>query len=165
MVSLNNSEIILMFLDDDEDPDQFPVFFYTMEPGKYRIRLNWLRSKEGLLAADYDKSNKSHNDNVVFVVTQMTNAVLELLLCADGLLKGLHEGIKLESFLRNNEIIHQQHQRAIVYDAALFKRRVAAAASDFKNHVNGFLKTIANEIGMKSDSTLIFLRNEIRSKE
>ena len=165
MVSLNNSEIILMFLEDDEDPDEYPVFFFTMEPGKYRIRLNWLKPQEGLLAADYDKNKKSHNDNVVFVVTQMTNAVLELLLCADGLLKGLHQGIKLESFLRNNELIHQLHQRAIVYDAALFKQRLAAAAADFKNHVSEFLNTIANAIGMKSDSTLILLRNEIRSKE
>ena len=154
-----------MFLEDDEDPDEYPVFFFTMEPGKYRIRLNWLKPQEGLLAADYDKNKKSHNDNVVFVVRQMTNAVLELLLCADRLLKRLHEGIKFESFLRNKEIIHQHHQRAIGFDAALFKRLVAAAASDFKNHVYGFLNTIAIEIGMKSNSILILLHDEIRSKE
>ena len=71
---------------------------------------------------DYDEGNRSHTANVVFVVTQMTDALIKLLRYADGLLKRLHKGIKKEAFRSNHEGNHQQLQPAVVYDAALFKK-------------------------------------------
>ena len=108
MVSLNNSEIYLIFLDDDEDPDEFPVFFYTMSPRKYRIRVNWVRPKEGLLAVDYDESNRSHTANVVFIVTQMTDALIELLRYAKEFKKN-QSGVLLMQHCSKGELrlLHQ----------------------------------------------------------
>ena len=163
MVSLNDSEIFLLYLDHGEDPHEFPLFLSTEPPPPYHIRVNWVRPRGGLLAMDYDEGNRIHTNNVQFVVTQLTDATIVLLRYAEDLLTRFHQGIKGEAF-RSNQGGNPPHlQGPVLYDATLFKGRLQVAASDFKSHVQTFLNTVGYEIGMKHESTLVLLHDDVRS--
>ncbi len=166
MVSLNNTEIRLHFCDNDDLPEEDEpshVFFLHVTDDRIHIQTNWVCPSDGLLARTFDESNRSHADNVVFVVRQLTDAAIELLIYTEQMLVSLQKTIKAEAFRCTHNVVQPVIPGTVYYDAVLFKKRVKLAVSALESYVQVFMNRIGYEIGMMNGTNVALLTQEVRA--